>query len=140
MKYSEAVLNRVRDPRCAGTLSADEGRIGTGEAGSLESGTLIRLQVRVDAGRVEAARFKAFGCSAAIASASFVAERVQQMTVEEARALRPEAVIAALVLPPERTHVATLAIEAAHAALDASGFGTERQDFSPGEDNDDRDH
>lgn len=122
MRYSAAVLDRVRDPRCAGVLLADgnsgSSRVGTGEAGSLESGTLIRMQVRIEGERVMDAKFKAFGCSAAIASASFVAERVQGLTVAAARAISPETVVESLELPEERAHVAALAVDAARAALD----------------------
>jgi nitrogen fixation protein NifU and related proteins len=123
MRYSAAVLERVRDPRCAGSLVGTGKDVGTGEAGSLERGTLIRLQVRIAADRVADAKFKAFGCSAAIASASFVAERVQGMTVAAARSLDAAAVIESLELPPERAHVAGLAVEAARAAIDDVGRG-----------------
>lgn len=118
MRYSAAVLDRVREPRCAGTLSEAGGNVGTGEAGSLESGTLIRVQVHVEADRVVEARFKAFGCSAAIASASFVAEHLGGLTVGEAQALVPGTVIEALDLPVERVHVASLAVDAAQKAIE----------------------
>lgn len=118
MQYSAAVLDRVRDPRCAGSLVAADPGVGTGEAGTLESGTLIRVQVRIDGDRVAEATFKAFGCSAAIASASFVAERVQGMTVAAARSLTPVMVVDELELASERVHVADIAVAAARAALD----------------------
>lgn len=121
MRYSAAVLERVREPRCAGWLSGSGADIGTGEAGSLERGTLIRVQVRVEMGRIAEARFTAFGCSAAIASASFVAERLQGLPVSEARALRPLTVIDELELPVERAHVASLAVAAAQAAIEDVG-------------------
>ena len=76
MNYSSAVLKRVRDPKFAGALPRDEEQVGTGEAGSLDEGTLIRIQIRVGpGGRIVDAVFKVFGCSAAIASAGVVAER-----------------------------------------------------------------
>jgi len=118
MKYSDAVLDRIREPRCAGTLSSTDANVGTGEAGSLENGTLIRVQVRVKDNRVVEAKFKAFGCSAAIASASFVAERLQGLTVGEAGAMRPSLVVEELALPTERVHVADLAVGAAAAAIE----------------------
>jgi nitrogen fixation protein NifU and related proteins len=124
MKYSAAVLERIREPRCAGTLGSGDGNVGTGEAGSLSTGTLIRVQVRVEADRIADARFKAFGCTAAIASASFVAERLQGMPVAEGRALTSRVVIDELALPPERAYVAAIAVEAAHAAIDDVGRAT----------------
>lgn len=117
MRYSDAVLERIREPRCAGTLSSTDMNVGTGDAGSLERGTLIRVQVRVEGDRIAEARFKAFGCSAAIASASFVAERLQGMRTAEARTLVPRTVVEELALPAERVHVADIAVEAAQAAI-----------------------
>jgi NifU-like protein involved in Fe-S cluster formation len=120
MKYSPAVLERVRDPKHAGALPRDERHVGTGEAGTLDEGTMTRIQVRIDPAtfRISDAVFKVFGCSAAIASASLVAERLQGARVTEARGIEPIAVAAELELPMERAHVAALAVRAAQSALD----------------------
>jgi NifU-like protein involved in Fe-S cluster formation len=120
MRYSPAVLERVRDPKFAGALPRDERHVGTGEAGTLDAGTMTRIQIRVDPDsfRISDAVFKVFGCSAAIASASLVAERLQGVAVSEARAIEAIAVVAELQLPMERAHVAALAVRAAQAALD----------------------
>jgi NifU-like protein involved in Fe-S cluster formation len=120
MRYSPAVLERVRDPKFAGALPRDERHVGTGEAGTLDAGTMTRIQIRVDPDsfRNYDAVFKVFGCSAAIASASLVAERLQGVAVSEARAIEAIAVVAELQLPMERAHVAALAVRAAQAALD----------------------
>lgn len=120
MSYSTAVLTRVRDPRFAGWLPKDAADVGTGEAGTLEEGTVTRIQLRVidDGARIADAVFKVFGCSAAIASASLVAERLQDASMVEARALDPLSVVAELELPMERAHVAALAVRAAQAAID----------------------
>jgi NifU-like protein involved in Fe-S cluster formation len=120
MKYSPAVLDRVRDPKHAGALPREERHVGTGEAGTLDEGTMTRIQVRVDPAtfRIADAVFKVFGCSAAIASASLVAERLQGARVSEARALEALSVAAELQLPIERAHVAGLAVRAAQSALD----------------------
>jgi nitrogen fixation protein NifU and related proteins len=120
MNYSPAVLDRVRDPKHVGALPKDAEDIGTGEAGSLDSGTMTRIQVRIDAGsrRISEAVFKVFGCSAAIASASLVAERLAGASMTEARELEPVTVAAELQLPIERAHVAALAVRAAQSALD----------------------
>ena len=120
MNYSPAVLERVRDPRFAGALPKDAPDVGTGEAGSLDEGTMARIQVRVDTGgaRIVEAWFKVFGCSAAIASASLVTERLQGASLAAAKSLDPLIVAAELELPIERARVAALAVRAAHAAID----------------------
>lgn len=119
MNYSPAVLERVRNPKFAGALPRDEINVGTGEAGSLDEGTMTRIQVRVDeSGRIADAVFKVFGCSAAIASASLVAERLQGSSVNAPLELDAMLVTAELELPIERARVAGLAVRAAQAALD----------------------
>lgn len=114
-RYSAAVVGRVREMARVGAW-ADGPDVGTGEAGSLAEGTFVRVQVREDAmggGRLEAV-YKVFGCSAAIASASLVAE-----WIEQERPLRAEDVMAALELPAARAHAARMAVEAAEKAVNA---------------------
>lgn len=139
MNYSAAVLERVRDPKFVGWLPRDAPDVGTGEAGRIELGTMTRIQVRVDreTHRVEEAVFKVFGCSAAIASASLVSERLRGATVEHAARLDALMIVAELELPIERANVAALAVEAARHAIadwerkprrhEGSGGGTEAQ-------------
>jgi NifU-like protein involved in Fe-S cluster formation len=120
MRYSPAVLERVRDPKHVGWMPRDAPDVGTGEAGTLEGGTMTRIQVRIDqdAGRIDEAVFKVFGCSAAIASASLVTERLRGATLQAADDMEPMAVVAELELPIERAAVAALAVEAAKSAIE----------------------
>ena len=118
--YSAAVLDRVRNPQRVGTLP-ESAEVGTGEAGSLDAGTLARIQVRVRHGRIVEARFKVFGCSAAIAAAGLVTEWLEGASVEDARQLSADRVVDHLALPEERAHVAGVAVEAARQALQDVG-------------------
>jgi nitrogen fixation NifU-like protein len=118
--YSSAVLERVRNPQRAGALP-ESPDVGTGEAGSLDAGAFARIQVRVRQGRIVEARFKVFGCSAAIAAAGLVAEWLEGAGLAEAGLVTPDRVVRHLELPHERAHVAGVAVEAARQALrDAS--------------------
>ena len=119
MNYSPAVLERVRDPKYVGWLPRDAPDVGTGEAGTIARGMMTRIQVRIDGAtrRIEEAVFKVFGCSAAIASASLVAERLRGATLERAANLDALSVAAELQLPIERANVAALAVEAARKAI-----------------------
>ena len=116
MKYSDEVLRRVRDPQRAGSLNGDH--VGTGEVGTLDEGTVVRIQVRTDGDRIAEARFKVFGCSAAIASASLVAEWLEGAAMDEAGKVTAEQVVQKLGLPPERHHVARMAVEAGLKAVE----------------------
>ena len=118
--YSPAVLERVRDPKHVGWMNRDAADVGTGEAGSLDQGTMTRIQVRIDreTRRIEEAVFKVFGCSAAIASASLVTERLHGASIAAAREMDGLMIVAELQLPIERANVAGLAVEAAIKAID----------------------
>ena len=116
MRYSDEVLRRVRERPRVGALPAGVD-VGTGVAGTLAEGPVTRIDVRVAGDRVVEARFKVFGCSAAIASASLVAEWIEGASLDEAQALTAERVSATLQLAPEREHVARRAVAAAHDAI-----------------------
>ena len=122
MRYSEEVLDRVRNPQRAGSL--DGAQVGTGEVGTLDEGTVVRIQVRKSGDRIAEARFKVFGCSAAIASASLVAEWLEGAAIAEATRLTPERVVQVLGLPAEREYVAEMAVEAGLNAV-RSAFARE---------------
>ena len=118
MKYSDEVLRRVRDLERVGTLEGEH--VGTGEVGTLDEGTVVRIQVLRSGDRIAGARFKVFGCSAAIASASLVAEWLDGAAIDEAKAVTAERVVQRLELAPERERVAEMAVEAARLAIDDS--------------------
>jgi nitrogen fixation NifU-like protein len=116
--YSAAVLERVRDPKRVGVLQEACVDVGTGESGSLDQGLLARIQVRVEGPRIVEARFKVFGCSAAIAAAGLMTEWLEGATVADARSVGAAQIVAALELPVERQHVAGVVVDAAERALD----------------------
>lgn len=118
MKYSDQVLQRVRDPQRVGSLEGDH--VGTGEVGTLDEGTVMRIQVMRDGDRIAEARFKVFGCSAAIASASLVAEWLDGALIDEATTISAERVVQHLALVPEREHLARMAVEAGLDAVRAA--------------------
>jgi nitrogen fixation NifU-like protein len=128
--YSAAVLERVRDPKRVGVLPEDSAEVGTGQCGTLDAGTMARIQIRFKDGRITEARFKVFGCSAAIAAACLMTEWLEGATLTESRAITAGQVVEALELPEERVHVAAIAVDAARQALDEalckSGAGRQR--------------
>lgn len=115
--YSLAVRERCREVRRAGAWPEDDAAVAQGSAGSLDAGAWVRLQLRVGGdGRVADTRFRVFGCSAAIASASYVADALVGSSLTEAAALAAEDVAAALDLPEDKRAMAALATAAAHDA------------------------
>ena len=81
---------------------------------------MVRIQVRRDGDRIAEARFKVFGCSAAIASASLVAEWLEGAPIAEATQVTPERVVQQLGLAPEREYTARMAVDAGLKAVEES--------------------
>lgn len=136
--YSDAVRMRCREPRRAGGWPDGADHVGTGATGSLDAGAWTRLQVHGAGGVIDDARFRVFGCSAAVASASFVADALVGATPATARALDARAVAEALALPAEKQAMAALAVEAARAAVDDWERRTGARGAGPGADAENR--
>ena len=118
MNYSDKVVDHVEHPRNVGSLDAQDPSVGTGLVGAPACGDVMKLQIRVsDAGVIEEARFKTFGCGSAIAASSLVTEWVKGRTVEQALAISNREVAEELALPPVKIHCSVLAEDAIHAAV-----------------------
>jgi len=79
---------------------------------------MLRLTLKIASGRIAEIRFKAKGCVPSMACASALTELVAGKSLEEARSLRRDALVAAVGgLPQASTHAAQLALDALAAAL-----------------------
>ncbi len=116
MLYSEKVIDHFSNPRNVGEI---EDASGVGMVGSEACGDIMKLYIKVEDGVITEARFKTFGCGAAIASSSVATEMIKGKTVEEALKLTNKQVIEELGgLPPVKIHCSVLAEEALKAALE----------------------
>ena len=119
MAYSEKVLDHYENPRNVGVFDKDESNIGTGMVGAPACGDVMRLQIKVsDAGIIEDAVFKTYGCGSAIASSSLLTEWVKGKTLDEAKSIKNTAIAEELALPPVKIHCSVLAEDAINAAID----------------------
>jgi tRNA-uridine 2-sulfurtransferase len=92
-----------------------------GAAGGAPCGDLVRLSLDVGHGRVEAVRFDAEGCSAAIAAGAATAALAEGSPVLDAARIGPAEVAAELGgLSAQGRHAADLAADALHRALSAA--------------------
>lgn len=118
MAYSEKVVDHYENPRNVGSMDKDESNVGTGMVGAPACGDVMRLQIRVnDAGVIEDAKFKTYGCGSAIASSSLVTEWVKGKTLDEAAAIKNMDIVEELALPPVKVHCSVLAEDAIAAAI-----------------------
>jgi nitrogen fixation NifU-like protein len=114
--YSEKVIDHFSNPRNVGEI---ENPSGVGTVGNAKCGDIMRMYLDIDEnGIIREAKFKTFGCGAAIATSSMATELVKGKTVQEALEVTNKAVMEALDgLPPVKVHCSLLAEEAIHAAL-----------------------
>ena len=118
MAYSEKVIDHYENPRNVGTFDKEASDIGTGMVGAPACGDILRLQIKVnDAGIIEDARFKAYGCGSAIASSSLITEWVKGKSLEEAGAIKNSDIAEELELPPVKVHCSILAEDTIKAAI-----------------------
>ena len=118
MAYSDKVIDHYSNPRNVGSFSKDEANVGTGIVGAPECGDVMKLQLKIsDAGVVEDARFKTFGCGSAIASSSYVTELVKGKTVDEVMKIKNTHIVQELSLPPVKIHCSVLAEDGIKAAI-----------------------
>ncbi len=118
MAYSEKVLDHYENPRNVGSFDKEDKSVGTGMVGAPACGDVMRLQIKVnDAGVIEDARFKTYGCGSAIASSSLLTEWVKGKTLEEAQQIKNSEIAEELALPPVKVHCSVLAEDAIKAAI-----------------------
>ena len=113
--YSEKVMDHFRNPRNVGELENPDG---VGRAGNPICGDVMEMQIRVQNGIIADAKFRTFGCGAAIATSSMATEMVKGKSLEEALTISNKAVAEALDgLPAAKMHCSSLAEDALKAAI-----------------------
>lgn len=114
--YTEKVMDHFMHPRNVGEI---EDASGVGTVGNAKCGDIMRIYLDIDEDQVvRDAKFKTFGCGAAIATSSMATEMIIGKTVQEALEVTNKAVMEALGgLPPVKVHCSLLAEQAVHAAL-----------------------
>ena len=118
MAYSDKVIDHYENPRNVGAFDKNDANVGSGMVGAPACGDVMKLQIKVnDAGIIEDARFKTYGCGSAIASSSLVTEWVKGKSLDEAAAIKNTDIAEALALPPVKIHCSILAEDAIKAAI-----------------------
>jgi nitrogen fixation NifU-like protein len=113
--YSEAFKDHLSNPRNVGEL-ADADAVA--EQVNPVCGDRLKLSLRLRDGRIEAARFLAYGCPPTLACGSVLTEVLEGLTVEEAAQITRARIVGALGgLPSRKQHAAALAIETLREAL-----------------------
>ena len=114
--YSEKVMEHFRNPRNVGKIENPDG---VGHVGNPVCGDIMELYIKVKNDIITDAKFKTFGCGAAIATSSMLTELVKGKSINEALEISNKAVAEALGgLPSIKMHCSVLAEEALKSAID----------------------
>lgn len=115
-QYSQKVIEHFTNPRNLGEIKDADG---IGEVGNAKCGDLMQLFIKVKDEIIEDAKFKTFGCCAAIATSSMITEMIKGKPLSELKGVTNKAVAEALGgLPKIKLHCSVLAEDALKAALE----------------------
>ncbi len=115
-QYSSKVMDHFRNPHNVGQITDADG---IGHVGNPVCGDIMELYIKVKNNIITDAKFKTFGCGAAIATSSMVTDMVVGKSVDEALQISNKAVAEALGgLPKIKMHCSVLAEEALRSAIE----------------------
>ena len=114
--YNEKVMEVFKNPQHMGEV---ENYNAIGTVGNETCGDIMQITMRIENGIIEDAKFKTFGCAAAVASSSTATGMIIGKSIEDALKLTNKEVITELEgLPPQKIHCSVLAEDAIRAAID----------------------
>ncbi len=113
--YNEKVMDAFQNPKNVGEV---ENADGVGQVGNAACGDIMRISLKIEDGIIKDAKFKTFGCAAAVATSSTATDMIIGMTIDEAEKITNARVVEILEgLPPQKIHCSVLAEEAIKEAI-----------------------
>lgn len=114
--YSPKVMDHFMNPRNVGEIQDADG---VGMEGNPTCGDAMQLFIKIENDVIVDAKFRTFGCGAAIAVSSMITEMVKGKTLDEALTISKEAVAGELGgLPPQKMHCSNLGADALKKAIE----------------------
>ena len=114
--YNDKVMKAFSNPQNVGEI---ENYDGIGVVGNATCGDIMQITLKIDNGIITDAKFKTFGCAAAVATSSTATTMIIGKTLEEAKKLTNAQVVEELEgLPPQKIHCSVLAEEAIQKAIE----------------------
>jgi nitrogen fixation NifU-like protein len=115
-KYPKFLMEHFQNPRNVGEISDPDG---VGTVGNATCGDIMQIFIKTNGDKIVGAKFKTFGCGAAIATSSILTERIIGATLDEAMKISEETSKEVLAqLPKEKVPCFTLAIDALKLAIE----------------------
>ena len=114
--YNERVMQEFAEPKNVGFI---ENADGVGKVGNASCGDIMEISLKIDNDVITDAKFRTFGCAAAIASSSVATQMVIGKTLDEDLNIKNKDVVETLQgLPPQKIHCSVLAEEAIKKAVE----------------------
>jgi len=115
-KYPRFLMEHFQSPRNVGEISNPDG---VGTVGNASCGDIMQMFIKVNGDKITEAKFKTFGCGAAIATSSILTERIKGATLDDALKISEETSKEVLSqLPKEKIPCFTLATDALKLAIE----------------------
>lgn len=116
MEYTEKVIEHFTNPRNVGVIENPDG---VGKVTSPVCGDIMELYIKVEGDTITDAKFKTFGCAAAVASSSVLTEMIKGKSINEALEITNRRIIEALGgLPEAKLHCSVLAEDGVKKAIE----------------------
>lgn len=115
-KYPKFLIEHFQNPNNVGEISNPDG---VGTVGNASCGDIMQMYIKVDGDKIVDAKFKTFGCGAAIATSSILTDRIKGASIEEALKISEETSKEILAqLPKDKTPCFTIAMDALRLAIE----------------------
>src|SRR4030067_2650487 len=115
-KYPKFLMEHFQNPRNVGEIPDADG---VGTVGNARCGDIMQMYIKVKGDKITEAKFKTFGCGAAIATSSILTERIKGATLDEALKISARTAEEVLSqLPKEKASCFTLATDALKLAVE----------------------
>ena len=115
--YSKEIIERFKNPKNAGGL---RGANGVGKVGNAACGDIMKIYLKINENDIiEDAKFKTFGCCAAIASTDVACDLIRGKSIDQALKVTNKDVFDILgTMPAHKVHCSVLAEETIRDAVE----------------------
>jgi len=113
--YSKKVMDIFKEPKNVGII---KNASGVGQVGNAKCGDIMKIYLKVENGVILDAKFKTFGCVAAIASTDIACDKLKGKTIDEALKITNEDILKEMgEVPTNKIHCSVLAKEGIEEAV-----------------------
>ena len=117
MIVTDKVIDHYERPRNVGSFDKSDTDVGTGMVGAPVCGDVMKIQIKIKNNMITDTRFKTYGCGAAIATSSWLTERLKGISLTQAMHISSHEIAEKLHLPSAKMHCSILSEDAFKTAI-----------------------